>query len=179
MTFIWAFRPFLRLWRRLWRGHPLVEIDHDLWAGMIADLGRRGLGGKREAGAFLLGHRLGNTRRVDRVVYFDDLDPDCLVGHIHLRPPAYSALWDLCELTGLAVVGDVHTHPSTWVAQSGIDRCNPMVASAGPHRSDRPLLRHAAREGPRNRESMNISAKQDGGPISALAAGRALSIGGQ
>ena len=131
MTSIWAFRPLLRSWRRLWRGRPLVEIDRDLWMEMIAELGRRGIDGQREAGAFLLGYRQSDTRKVDRVVYFDDLDPDCLVGHIHLRSPAYSALWDLCELTGLAVVGDVHTHPSTSVAQSGIDRCNPMIASAG------------------------------------------------
>ena len=131
MTFIRAFRPLLRLWHRLWRGRPLVEIDGDLWEETIAELNRRGLDGRREAGAFLLGHYLFNVREVNRVVYFDDLDPSCLVGHIHLRPPAYSALWDLCEFTGLEVVGDVHTHPGIWVGQSVIDRRNPMVASAG------------------------------------------------
>ena len=131
MNFIWAFRPIFRLRHRLSRWRPLIQIDRDLWAEMNAELGRRGLDGMREAGAFLLGHRSGDIRKVDRVVYFDDLDPDCLVGHVHLRSLAYSVLWDLCELTGLEVVGDVHTHPSTWVGQSGIDRCNPMVASAG------------------------------------------------
>lgn len=131
MTFIWAFRPILRLWRRLWRGRPLVEIDRDLWAEMGTELGRRGLDGKREAGAFLLGDRRHDTREVSRVVYFDDLDPDCLVGNIHLRALAYSTLWDLCEHTGVVVVGDVHTHPGGGVAQSGIDQSNPMVAAAG------------------------------------------------
>lgn len=178
MTSIWAFSPLLRLLRRLWRGRPLVEIDRDLWAEMIAELGRRGLDGRREAGAFLLGYRLGDARKVDRVVYFDDLDPDCLVGHIHLRPPAYSALWDLCELTGLEVVGDVHTHPSTWVGQSSIDRCNPMVASAGhiavivPCYSTRLVM---ARETGVHEYLGEAGWRSHFGP----AAGRALSIGGQ
>ena len=131
MTFTRAYRSLLRRWGRLWGQDPLVEIAIDLWDELLAELGRRGLDGKRESGAFLLGNRRRNKRKVSRVAYFDDLDPECLVGNIHLRAPAYSALWDFCELTGLVVVGDVHTHPGAGVAQSSIDQSNPMVASTG------------------------------------------------
>ena len=47
---------------------------------MIKELGRRGLNGRREAGAFLLVRHDKGDGPVVRVVYYDDLDPNCLVG---------------------------------------------------------------------------------------------------
>lgn len=98
---------------------------------MIEELGRRGLNGHREAGAFLLGARGSGDRRVKRVVYFDDLDSDCLVGNIHIRASGFSRLWDLCESETLQVIADVHTHPGITVSQSDTDRDNPMIALTG------------------------------------------------
>ena len=98
---------------------------------MIKELGRRGLNGHREAGAFLLGSRGSGDRRVKKVVYFDDLDADCLVGNIHIRAPGFSILWELCESEALRVIADVHTHPGTTVSQSETDRDNPMIALTG------------------------------------------------
>jgi proteasome lid subunit RPN8/RPN11 len=64
-------------------------------------------------------------------VYLDDLDPNCLNGGIEFQGLAYSKLWDICEQAGLVVVGDVHSHPGSFVRQSSIDSDNPMVAQHG------------------------------------------------
>ena len=120
-----------RWWWRLWPSSSQFVVDQEMWRGLIVELGRRGLDGQREAGAFLLASRLEDERRVARVIYFDELDPCCLVGHIHLRSGAFSKLWDLCEADGLRVIADVHTHPSVCVAQSDLDRENPMIARTG------------------------------------------------
>lgn len=126
-----AFNSVRQWWCLLWRTKPLVEVNRDLWQDMHIELRRRGLNGSREAGAFLLGTRLGNKRSVTKAVYFDDLDPDSLVDSIHFRGHGYSKLWDICEAERLQVLGDVHTHPSTSVTQSSIDRANPMIARVG------------------------------------------------
>lgn len=96
---------------------------------MINDLGRRGEG-RVESGAFLLAPRVDKSR-VSRIEYFDDLDPHCLKGHIHIDGRAFSRLWDICEQGGLVVAADVHTHPGRSVRQSTIDIENPMVARRG------------------------------------------------
>ena len=122
----------------------LLRIRHKDWVGLVRELGRRG-GGRREAGAFLLGTRAGDRRTVAKVVYLDDLDPNCLQGNIHFDGRAYSKLWDLCEAENLVVIGDVHTHGREWVNQSGIDAANPMVARDGhvalilPHLATKPV----------------------------------------
>ena len=87
--------------------------------------------GNRESGAFLLGVRGGDGRTVKRVVYYDDLDAHSLTGGISMSGFAFSRLWDICDVEGLRVLGDVHTHPGPWVEQSGIDSSNPMIAKAG------------------------------------------------
>ena len=97
---------------------------------MVAELGQRGRG-ERESGAFLLGDREGDTRTVTRVVYLDDLDPGCLTGGISFNGLAYSKLWDICDAEKKVVIGDIHTHPGSWVEQSGIDAVNPMLAQEG------------------------------------------------
>ena len=129
-----AMRAFsaLQRWRyRRWPSRSSIVIAPSLWDLMIAELGRRSLNGQRESGAFLLAARSGGERRVAKAVYYDDLDPDCLVGSIHFRATGYSKLWDICDEEELRVIADVHTHPGTWVTQSSVDRANPMIARAG------------------------------------------------
>lgn len=79
----------------------------------------------------MLGERDGDRRTVVTIAYLDDLDPDCLVGSIHFAGQGYTRLWERCRNDGLVVLGDVHTHPGRWIAQSDIDRANPMVAKVG------------------------------------------------
>lgn len=121
-----------------------LRVPRRLWRKLVAELGRRG-GGTRESGAFLLAPRASRVPAVTRIVYFDDIDPNCLTGGITLAGTAFGRLWDLCDQHQVRVVGDVHTHPGGWVGQSGTDRDNPMVARAGhvalivPHLARRPV----------------------------------------
>lgn len=114
---IWGFRG----------RQALLRMRRHDWEEMIAELARRGAG-RRESGAFLLSDRAGEPRTAVRVVYLDDLDPNCLTGGIELDGLAYSKLWDICDAEGRRVIGDVHTHPGAGVHQSGIDAANPMIA---------------------------------------------------
>ena len=108
-----------------------VRLRRIQWDGLIAELGRR-TSGVREAGAFLLADaEAGHRPAVRRIVYFDDLDPNCLTGGISMGSAAFGKLWTLCRTDGLRVIADVHTHPGTFVRQSDIDQANPMVALAG------------------------------------------------
>ena len=126
-----VFKWLVRWWDRLRPNRSRITIDSNVWQAMVVQLGERGLNGRREAGAFLLGATNGGERRAVAVVYFDDLDPDCLVGNIHFRAVGYSKLWDVCDTQALHVIADVHTHPSTQVEQSEIDRAHPMIAQVG------------------------------------------------
>ena len=126
-----VFRPFIRILCRFWPFRTRIEIDEVLWQTMIRELGRRGLNGQREAGAFLLAHIGEHKKPVTGVIYFDDLDPNCLVGNIHIRSEGLLRLGKICRRKGLRVLADVHTHPSSSVIQSSIDRDNPMIARDG------------------------------------------------
>ena len=117
---IWGFRG----------RQALLRMRHVEWEGMVAELGRRGQG-RRESGAFLLGARGDDRRTVTRVVYFDDLDPNCLTDGIEFDGLAYSKLWDICDAEKRRVIGDVHTHPGQGVHQSSLDSANPMIAQDG------------------------------------------------
>ena len=140
-----AFRSLLGRCRRLWPSRPRIKVDLGLWQEMLQELGRRSLGGSREAGVFLLSPAEEGACRVVRVAYFDDLDPECLVGNIHIRAAGFTKLWDLCEAERLRVIADIHTHPGVSVAQSSTDRANPMIAREGhlalivPHYGMRPV----------------------------------------
>ncbi len=116
--------------RTTWRRKPKLKIPKQRWEQLRDELGRRS-GGTRESGAFLLGSRRGRVRRVSEVVYFDDLDPNCLRGDIHLAGSAYGPLRDYCRATGTTVVADVHTHGGTGIHQSYVDVSNPMIAREG------------------------------------------------
>ena len=108
-----------------------VRITPRQWIDLIEELRRRG-SGHRESGAFLLARVDGpRSRTVVRAVYFDDVDPTCLTGGITIQTSGFAALSTICNEHRLRVIADVHTHPSTWVEQSGIDQANPMVATRG------------------------------------------------
>jgi proteasome lid subunit RPN8/RPN11 len=120
-----------RLRNLLARPDPLLKIEPQVWQEVLHELRVRGAG-RRESGAFLLGPAdRAQPRHVTAAVYYDDLDPTSLTGGISFSGSAYSRLWDECAARGLEVVGDVHTHPGQWVAQSPIDRAHPMLAQAG------------------------------------------------
>jgi proteasome lid subunit RPN8/RPN11 len=140
-------RAFRRLTRRLVAREARLRFTNALWDAMLAELGRRGRG-TRESGAFLLAARDGDLRTIDCVVYLDDLDPNCLTGAIAFDGAHYGKLWDICDQRDLKVVADVHTHPGPAVAQSGIDKDNPMIARVGhiaiivPELATRPVSPH-------------------------------------
>lgn len=111
-----------------------LACSRTLWVDGLAELARRGAG-KRECGAFLLGTeeaaRHGQRRKVDRFIFYDDLDPHCLdTGIVVFDGAGYAPLWELCRETGLQVVADVHTHPGL-ARQSEADRRHPMIATRG------------------------------------------------
>lgn len=111
-------------------GVELLRFSSSGWTQLVDELGQRGEG-NRESGAFLLASPGSDVPFVEQCVYFDDIDPNALQGHIALDGRAFSTLWDICDHSGLVVVGDVHTHPGPSVRQSRIDAANPMVARIG------------------------------------------------
>ena len=105
---------------------PPWSCKRTLWAELLAELAKRSRG-ERESGAFLLGI----DQQIDRIVYFDDLVPDCnATGIIRFPGTGYSPLWDMCSRHQCTVVADVHTH-ELLARQSPLDRCNPMIARQG------------------------------------------------
>lgn len=96
----------------------------------MGELAHRGQG-EHESGAFLLGSRNGTKRTVEWVVYFDDLEPNCLDYEIvKLSGEGYGKLWELCRTRSTQVIADVHTHPGL-ARQSSIDCENPLIAVPG------------------------------------------------
>lgn len=101
-----------------------------LWQEGIGELHYRGKG-YHESGAFLLGCRHGERRRITRFVYYDDLDPHCFdTGIVRFSGTSYGPIWQLCREMNLQVVADIHTHPGA-AAQSAADQAHPMVATSG------------------------------------------------
>ena len=112
---------------RLFGRSARLRIGRRLWRRLIRGLGERA-GGRREAGAFLLGDRDSAPRTVRRVVFYDDLDPNSLTGAITFGFEGFPRLWELCDRERLRVIGDVHTHFNGDVWQSHTDATNPMIA---------------------------------------------------
>lgn len=107
-----------------------LSCSSKLWRTGLEELRRRG-DGHHESGAFLLGRSNGERRRVERFVYYDDLDPHSLdTGIVVFDGAGYGPLWKICRESGLEVVADVHTHEYA-PRQSPADRANPMVATRG------------------------------------------------
>ncbi len=113
-----------------------VTLNHrlkclsEIWSQGLAELRRRGEG-RRESGAFLLGTRNGDLRRIQRFIFYNDLDPLCLrTGIVIFHASGYGKLWRLCREMALTVVADIHTHPKL-AFQSMADRRHPMIATSG------------------------------------------------
>jgi proteasome lid subunit RPN8/RPN11 len=109
---------------------PNLIISSTLWQTLLAELHRR-TQECHESGAFLLGHSDETGRRVNQVVYYDDLDPHAYrTGVVVMYAASFGRLWDLCRSSCLSVVADIHVHPEgAW--QSLADRNNPMIALPG------------------------------------------------
>ncbi|BBZ58168.1 hypothetical protein [Mycolicibacterium phocaicum] len=114
-----------------------LQITKRQFDDLMTELARRGRG-HRESGAFLLARRVSASASAEdgpldvvAIAYYDDLDPDCLTGAIAFSGSGYAVLNARCRADDLRVVGDIHTHPSTWVQQSAIDAAHPMVAKSG------------------------------------------------
>lgn len=104
-----------------------LSCSNDVWNEGIAELRRR-TEGWHESGAFLLGTNDGKRRRIEKFVYYDDLDPHALdTGIVIFYGAGYGALWEMCRNENLTVVGDIHVHPKE-ARQSESDRTNPMIA---------------------------------------------------
>lgn len=108
---------------------PRLLISRRLWRGLAQELHTRG-GDARESGAFLLAGRIA-PERISAFVMYDDLDATCLTGGISFSGAGYTKLWRQCRDRDLKVVADIHTHPSSGVRQSDIDRRHPMIPEAG------------------------------------------------
>lgn len=110
--------------------NPRLHIRSPLWCNLLAELHRR-TGECHESGAFLLGHIENQGRRVEQVIYYDDLDPNAYEsGVVVMHAASFGLLWDQCRARKLSVVADIHVHPEgAW--QSYADRDNPMIAQPG------------------------------------------------
>lgn len=107
-----------------------LRAPRGLWSGLCRELHAR-TEGVHESGAFLLGQVAADGRRVDQVVYYDQLDPRVYdSGVCILHAASFGPLWDLCTRTGRQVVADIHVH-EFGAGQSQADRDNPMIASRG------------------------------------------------
>lgn len=109
---------------------PRLLIAQDLWSDLCSALYAR-TEGVHESGAFLLGRSGPDGRRVEGVVFYDQLDLRAYAsGVCILHAGAFGPLWDLCARTGRQVVADIHVHPEgAW--QSRADQTNPMIARRG------------------------------------------------
>jgi hypothetical protein len=104
-------------------------IPASLWWRLLSELRRRGCN-CRESGAFLLAKK--GSNKVSKFVCYDDLDPTALnSGIVIFHGVGFARLWDVCLSCRMQVVGDAHTHPSSWTEQSESDRTNPMIGNPG------------------------------------------------
>lgn len=110
--------------------NPSLHIPLALWQTVLAELHRR-TEEQHESGAFLLGRVEDQGREVERIVYYDDLDPGAYqTGVVVMHAASFGKLWDLCRACKLSVVADIHVHrEGAW--QSFADRNNPMIAQRG------------------------------------------------
>lgn len=110
--------------------NPSLDISSDVWDTLLVELCRR-TEGRHESGAFLLGASNNGSRRVERVVFYDDLDPNAYeTGVVVMHAPSFGKLWDLCRSSQLSTIADIHVHPEE-AFQSFSDRENPMIAQRG------------------------------------------------
>jgi len=108
-----------------------IRVPITLWANVIFAMRRRSQG-HAESGVFLLGSQKGTIGKVTQYVCFDDLDPNAYQnGGIAFHANGLAALWERCRTKDVQVLADVHTHPTSDVRQSHIDRRHPMIPIVG------------------------------------------------
>jgi hypothetical protein len=102
-------------------------IWHETWKGLRAHGD-----GKREAACIWGGDRSATAETARAVYFFDEL-PSTSGGALHHKVTASGVARILSELrrNGHVIVGDVHTHPSSWVDLSPIDQKNPVEFRLG------------------------------------------------
>jgi proteasome lid subunit RPN8/RPN11 len=100
-----------------------------VWRQLLTALRERG-GYVREAGAFLLGRKVGDARLISHFLLYDDVDPNALQGMIVFDGSRMDRVWARCAELDLDVVADVHTHPGGY-GQSLTDQANPMIPRRG------------------------------------------------
>ena len=109
---------------------PSLHVQSGLWGTLLEELQRR-TDGYHESGAFLLGRVGDQGRKVEQVLYYDDLDANAYdAGIVILHGASFGKLWELCRKCKLSVVADIHVHPEE-ARQSLADRDNPMIAQRG------------------------------------------------
>ena len=109
---------------------PKLIVQSSFWPVLLGELHRR-TDERQESGAFLLGRSSELGRKVEQVVYYDDLDPQaCRASAVVIHAASFGRLWDLCRSSGLTVVADIHVHPRE-AFQSLSDRENPMIGVPG------------------------------------------------
>lgn len=109
---------------------PRLVCSTSVWQRGVVELRRRAAG-RRESGAFLLGTVTGQTRRIEKFLPYDDIDPTCFRrGIVELDGRKLGAVWQKCRDEKMTVVADVHVHPGGY-GQSPSDRHNPIIPEAG------------------------------------------------
>jgi len=112
-------------------GDPRLRCRRSLWTAGVRELERRTLAGRRESGAFLLGHDRGKHKEIVEFVFYDDIDPDSLrTGIVRFAGNKLPLLWEHCRKRGYGVVADVHVHPLGY-GQSPSDQADPVMPRAG------------------------------------------------
>jgi hypothetical protein len=110
---------------------PRITCDPAVWATGVRELERRTLNGRRESGAFLLGHDNDGRKRIVEFVFYDDIDPHSLdTGIVHFAGNKLPKLWEHCRNRGYGVVADVHVHPGGY-GQSASDQADPVMPRSG------------------------------------------------
>lgn len=117
--------------RRLLTPRHELSCSWFLWRRLLMCLRKRGLGGSRESGAFLLSRCDADQARIVDFVLYDDLDPRCLdTGIVRFDGRYFGMLWEFCRKRNLTVIADIHVHPGS-SQQSESDRDNPMISRDG------------------------------------------------
>lgn len=124
---------FLQAIWRWWRKDKVqLACSSALWNAGVDELQRRARG-EIESGAFLLGHFDKGIRRIEKFVFYDDIDPTCFLntyGIVNFDGRNFGKLWSLCRELNMKVVADIHVHPGHY-QQSPSDRQNPMIPQEG------------------------------------------------
>lgn len=108
-----------------------LEVPDQLWKDTWLGLAERG-DARREAACVWAGTRSEQVERAEAVIFLDDLPG--VVGRPYQHRTSRSAVSLMLATVrrmGLRIVGDLHTHPSSWVDMSIVDRAHPIEFRVG------------------------------------------------